>query len=135
MRTRIPLAKILLVRDDVSSIFLTHPLPCLGTNCSVKIHCPISGLQQHNAVVLGVESTDRDASSSVQIRVLFCQPTRVDFKPCPHFLNDTCRFGDSCRYDERATYASLLLIAHSRYSHGFVVSIDDLLEYVEPNYE
>lgn len=28
----------------------------LGTNCSVKMNCPISGLQQHNAVVLGIES-------------------------------------------------------------------------------
>ena len=28
----------------------------LGTNCSVKMNCPISGLQRHNAVVLGIES-------------------------------------------------------------------------------
>ncbi|CAF5227311.1 unnamed protein product, partial [Rotaria magnacalcarata] len=30
----------------------------VGTNCSVKIKCPISGLQRHNAVVLGIESIE-----------------------------------------------------------------------------
>ncbi|CAF4065275.1 unnamed protein product [Adineta steineri] len=84
-----------------------------GTNCSVKINCPVSGLQQHNAVVLSMESIADNT-----VRVLFCQPTRLDFKPCPHFLNDSCRFGDSCKF-----------------SHGFVISVSDLLEYAEPNYE
>ncbi|CAF2911650.1 unnamed protein product [Rotaria sp. Silwood2] len=85
----------------------------VGTNCSVKINCPISGLQRHNAVVLGIESIADNT-----VRVLFCQPTRLDFKPCSHFLNDTCRFGDTCKY-----------------SHGFVISVEDLLEYIEANYE
>ncbi|CAM4923752.1 unnamed protein product [Rotaria socialis] len=85
----------------------------VGTNCSVKIKCPISGLQRHNAVVLGIESIEDNT-----VRVLFCQPTRIDFKPCSHFLNDTCRFDDNCKY-----------------SHGFVVSVDDLLEYIEANYD
>ncbi|CAF4793458.1 unnamed protein product [Rotaria sp. Silwood1] len=85
----------------------------VGTNCSVKINCPITGLQRHNAVVLGIEFIADNT-----VRVLFCQPTRLDFKPCSHFLNDTCRFGDTCKY-----------------SHGFVVSVDDLLEYIEVNYD
>ncbi|UJR15461.1 hypothetical protein I4U23_002404 [Adineta vaga] len=85
----------------------------VGTNCSIKINCPVSGLQRHNAVVLGIESIANNT-----VRVLFCQPTRLDFKPCSHFLQNTCRFGDNCRY-----------------SHGFVVPVDDLLEYVEPNYD
>ncbi|CAF0878269.1 unnamed protein product [Rotaria sordida] len=84
----------------------------VGTKCSVKINCPISGLQRHNAVGLDIESIADNT-----VRVLFCQPTRLDLKPCSHFLNDTCRFGDTCKY-----------------SHGFVVSVNDLLEYVEANY-
>ncbi|CAF0893753.1 unnamed protein product [Rotaria sordida] len=84
----------------------------VGTKCSVKINCPISGLQRHNAVGLDIESIADNT-----VRVLFCQPTRLDLKPCSHFLNDTCRFGGTCKY-----------------SHGFVVSVNDLLEYVEANY-
>jgi hypothetical protein len=39
----------------------------LGTNCSVKINCPITGLQRHNAVVLDIEST---ADNTVCIRIV-----------------------------------------------------------------
>ena len=82
----------------------------LGTNCSVKINCPLTGLQRHNAVVLDIESiSDNTVNIRIflvsvvqsyfyfQVRVLFCQPTRLDHKPCSYFLNHTCRFGDQCK--------------------------------------
>lgn len=82
-----------------------------GTNCSINVHCTTTGLTRHNAIVLGVESiNDRT------VKVLLSQPTRLDHKPCSHFLNQTCRFGEKCRY-----------------SHGFVVAVDDLLDYLDPN--
>ncbi|CAF1479523.1 unnamed protein product [Adineta ricciae] len=95
--------------DDQNSIIKQ----IVGTNCSVKMNCPISGLQRHNAIVLGIESLAENT-----VRVLFCQPTRLDFKPCSYFLNDNCRFNDNCKY-----------------CHGFVISADELLEYVEPKYD
>ena len=43
----------------------------VGTNCSVKITCPISGIPRHNAVVLDIESaTDNTVSTRTLIDCL-----------------------------------------------------------------
>lgn len=42
----------------------------------------------------------------------------MSMKICDHFMNDTCRFNDKCKY-----------------SHGYRVNLDDIHSYLEPNYE
>lgn len=43
----------------------------VGTNCSVKMNCPMSGLQRHNAVVLDVESLN-DNTVMMKINFFCC---------------------------------------------------------------
>jgi hypothetical protein len=45
-------------------------------------------------------------------------PTQTSMRICDHFMNDTCKFENSCKY-----------------SHGYKVKLDDLQTYLEPNYE
>ncbi|CAH1786678.1 unnamed protein product [Owenia fusiformis] len=86
-----------------------------GTRCRVPHSEDWGPTSYHNAVILKVESIDQD---DTKIRVLLCNPTKQSLKPCSYLLDGTCRFSeDSCRY-----------------SHGFIVSVDDLEEYKDPDY-
>ncbi|XP_034979175.2 zinc finger CCCH-type with G patch domain-containing protein [Zootoca vivipara] len=70
-------------------------------------------LEYHNAMIVGSESLE-DGSRGV--RVLYLYPTHKSLKPCPFFLDDKCRFKENCRF-----------------SHGQVVSVEELRPFEEPN--
>ncbi|XP_009820084.1 zinc finger CCCH-type with G patch domain-containing protein isoform X1 [Gavia stellata] len=70
-------------------------------------------LEYHNAMIVGTEELE---DGSAGVRVLYLYPTHKSLKPCPFFLDDKCRFKENCRF-----------------SHGQVVSIEELQPFQEPN--
>ncbi|XP_069807815.1 zinc finger CCCH-type with G patch domain-containing protein [Dendropsophus ebraccatus] len=70
-------------------------------------------LEYHNAMVVGSEKME---SGGAGVRVLYLYPTHKAMKPCPYFLDGKCRFNENCRF-----------------SHGQVVSIDELQVFEEPD--
>ncbi|NXS95754.1 ZGPAT protein, partial [Jacana jacana] len=70
-------------------------------------------LEYHNAMIVGTEDLE---DGSPGVRVLYLYPTHKSLKPCPFFLDDKCRFKENCRF-----------------SHGQVVSVEELQPFQEPN--
>ncbi|NXH15584.1 ZGPAT protein, partial [Bucco capensis] len=70
-------------------------------------------LEYHNAMIVGTEELE---DGSAGVRVLYLYPTHKSLKPCPFFLDDKCRFKENCRF-----------------SHGQVVSVEELQPFQEPN--
>ncbi|XP_056405332.1 zinc finger CCCH-type with G patch domain-containing protein [Hyla sarda] len=70
-------------------------------------------LEYHNAMVVGSEQMEDGGSG---VRVLYLYPTHKAMKPCPYFLDGKCRFNENCRF-----------------SHGQVVSINELQVFEEPD--
>ncbi|NXD87851.1 ZGPAT protein, partial [Halcyon senegalensis] len=70
-------------------------------------------LEYHNAMIVGTEELE---DGSAGVRVLYLYPTHKSLKPCPFFLEDKCRFKENCRF-----------------SHGQVVSVEELQPFQEPN--
>ncbi|KAM6298669.1 zinc finger CCCH-type with G patch domain-containing protein [Aegotheles albertisi] len=70
-------------------------------------------LEYHNAMIVGTEELE---DGSAGVRVLYLYPTHKSLKPCPFFLDDKCRFQENCRF-----------------SHGQVVSVEELQPFQEPN--
>ncbi|NWR64714.1 ZGPAT protein, partial [Bucorvus abyssinicus] len=70
-------------------------------------------LEYHNAMIVGTEDL---ADGSAGVRVLYLYPTHKSLKPCPFFLDNKCRFKENCRF-----------------SHGQVVSVEELQPFQEPN--
>ncbi|XP_075022909.1 zinc finger CCCH-type with G patch domain-containing protein [Calonectris borealis] len=70
-------------------------------------------LEYHNAMIVGTEDLE---DGSAGVRVLYLYPTHKSLKPCPFFLDDKCRFKENCRF-----------------SHGQVVSVEELQPFQEPN--
>ncbi|NXL93121.1 ZGPAT protein, partial [Alectura lathami] len=70
-------------------------------------------LEYHNAMIVGTEYLE---DGSAGVRVLYLYPTHKSLKPCPFFLDDKCRFKESCRF-----------------SHGQVVSVEELQPFQEPD--
>lgn len=68
----------------------------------------------HNALVFKVEKADNvQNAEDISVCVMFTNPTEMDMKPCPYFLEGSCRFSnDKCRF-----------------SHGSVVALNSLKEY------
>ncbi|XP_075427800.1 zinc finger CCCH-type with G patch domain-containing protein isoform X2 [Ascaphus truei] len=83
----------------------------------VKVKAPYYStwgtLEYHNAMIVGSEQTE---SGGPGVRVLYLYPTHKAMKPCPYFLDGKCRFLESCRF-----------------SHGQVVSVDELQPFAEPD--
>uniref|UniRef100_A0A803Y919 Zinc finger CCCH-type with G patch domain-containing protein n=1 Tax=Meleagris gallopavo TaxID=9103 RepID=A0A803Y919_MELGA len=75
----------------------------------------LSGMKvkYHNAMIVGTEYLE---DGSAGVRVLYLYPTHKSLKPCPFFLDDKCRFKENCRF-----------------SHGQVVSVEELQPFQEPN--
>lgn len=71
-----------------------------------------------NAIVFHVEREAGDDMRSLAVRVVFSHPTSVDMVPCPYFLDGRCRFDD----------------ASCKYSHGEICRLEELAEYVEPDF-
>ncbi|XP_010177468.1 PREDICTED: zinc finger CCCH-type with G patch domain-containing protein [Mesitornis unicolor] len=70
-------------------------------------------LEYHNAMIVGTEDLE---DGTAGVRVLYLYPTHKSLKPCPFFLDDKCRFKENCRF-----------------SHGQVVSVEELQPFQEPN--
>ncbi|KFQ63881.1 Zinc finger CCCH-type with G patch domain-containing protein [Pelecanus crispus] len=70
-------------------------------------------LEYHNAMIVGTEDLE---DGSAGVRVLYLYPTHKSLKPCPFFLDNKCRFKENCRF-----------------SHGQVVSVEELQPFQEPN--
>ncbi|XP_010143614.1 PREDICTED: zinc finger CCCH-type with G patch domain-containing protein isoform X1 [Buceros rhinoceros silvestris] len=70
-------------------------------------------LEYHNAMIVGTEEL---ADGGAGVRVLYLYPTHKSLKPCPFFLDNKCRFKENCRF-----------------SHGQVVSVEELQPFQEPN--
>uniref|UniRef100_A0A8D0HUD9 Zinc finger CCCH-type with G patch domain-containing protein n=1 Tax=Sphenodon punctatus TaxID=8508 RepID=A0A8D0HUD9_SPHPU len=70
-------------------------------------------LEYHNAMVVGTEYLE---DGSAGVRVLYLYPTHKSLKPCPYFLDGKCRFQENCRF-----------------SHGQVVSVEELRPFQEPD--
>ncbi|XP_023367801.1 zinc finger CCCH-type with G patch domain-containing protein isoform X2 [Otolemur garnettii] len=70
-------------------------------------------LEYHSAMVVGAEEA---ADGSAGVRVLYLYPTHKSLKPCPFFLEGKCRFKEHCRF-----------------SHGQVVSLDELRPFQDPD--
>uniref|UniRef100_G1N4S8 Zinc finger CCCH-type with G patch domain-containing protein n=1 Tax=Meleagris gallopavo TaxID=9103 RepID=G1N4S8_MELGA len=88
-----------------------------GLKCSEEEEDPVYSswgtLEYHNAMIVGTEYLE---DGSAGVRVLYLYPTHKSLKPCPFFLDDKCRFKENCRF-----------------SHGQVVSVEELQPFQEPN--
>ncbi|XP_006896954.1 PREDICTED: zinc finger CCCH-type with G patch domain-containing protein isoform X2 [Elephantulus edwardii] len=84
-----------------------------GTKVSAPYYSPWGTLEYHNAMVVGAE---RAEGGPAAVRVLYLYPTHKSLKPCSFFLEGKCRFKDNCRF-----------------SHGQVVSLDELRPFQEPD--
>ncbi|KAJ7334369.1 hypothetical protein OS493_014680 [Desmophyllum pertusum] len=75
--------------------------------------------EHHNAMVFDAETVDLpDGKEETKVRVLFMNPTHKSMVPCPYFLDSKCRFDDDA----------------CRYSHGHVLSVEDLMPFKEPDF-
>ncbi|XP_074652690.1 zinc finger CCCH-type with G patch domain-containing protein-like [Tubulanus polymorphus] len=89
-----------------------------GSKCRVVYRTDWAPIQHHNAIVLSAEPITSLLSTQLMVRVLFCNPTHQSMVPCPFFLNGCCKFNtDNCRY-----------------SHGYVVAVEELDEFKEPDF-
>ena len=85
----------------------------IGMKCSVPYKTSFGTSQQQNCVIMSIsEDDDRTAAA-----VLFMTPTAISMLPCKLYLKNRC-FYDCCKY-----------------SHGYKVPIDDISDYIEPNFE
>lgn len=97
--------------NDLQSDLETLP----GMKCQAPFIHPWSDHPvYHNALVFKVEESEEVGSAEdINVRVMFTNPTHVDMKPCPYFLEGECRFTkEKCRF-----------------SHGQVVPLVSLKEY------
>ncbi|KAM6163348.1 zinc finger CCCH-type with G patch domain-containing protein isoform 2-T2 [Rhynchocyon petersi] len=84
-----------------------------GTKVNAPYYSSWGTLEYHNAMIVGTEQAE---DGSAAVRVLYLYPTHKSLKPCPFFLEGKCRFKDNCRF-----------------SHGQVVSVDELRPFQEPD--
>ncbi|KAK7884810.1 hypothetical protein WMY93_027933 [Mugilogobius chulae] len=82
-----------------------------GTKVRAPYRTTWGTLEYHNAMVVGSEPCEGEESC---VRVLYIYPTQKSMKPCPFYLEDKCRFPDTCRF-----------------SHGEIVLVSELREFVE----
>ncbi|XP_069506981.1 zinc finger CCCH-type with G patch domain-containing protein [Ambystoma mexicanum] len=84
-----------------------------GTKVKAPYYSSWGTLEYHNAMIVGAEPPE---DGKPKVRVLYLYPTHKAMKPCPYFLEEKCTFEDNCRF-----------------SHGHVVSVDELRLFEEPN--
>lgn len=88
------------------------------------------GENYHNAVILclepsnpqvggcNIEPLSPPAADDPLVRLLFTQPMYAAMKPCPFFLEGTCKFSE----------------LECKFSHGHVVPLSRLRPYAEPDH-
>ncbi|KAG8200388.1 hypothetical protein JTE90_028566 [Oedothorax gibbosus] len=74
----------------------------------------------HNALIFStdLEGQDIQDPQEVKVKVMFCNPTCDQMRPCPFFLDGHCKFSDD----------------KCRFSHGYSVKFSELEEYILPDY-
>ena len=91
------------------------PIDFVGTKCKVKYTQEWGSFQYHNAMILNCDVDD--SLGEVKVHVLFLNPIHKSMVPCKYFLNGNCDYNATCKY-----------------SHGYVVDIEELEEYDEPDF-
>lgn len=84
----------------------------LGTFC--RAPNPRKG-GHHNAIVHSLEGIDEQGE--VEVKVIYTHPQEQKMITCPFFLDGKCKFDDNCRK-----------------SHGVVVKVTDLQDFIEPDF-
>ncbi|XP_022350526.1 zinc finger CCCH-type with G patch domain-containing protein isoform X1 [Enhydra lutris kenyoni] len=84
-----------------------------GRKVNAPFYSPWGTLEYHNAMIVGAEAA---GDGPAAVRVLYLYPTHKSLKPCPFFLEGKCRFQEHCRF-----------------SHGQVVSVDELRPFQDPD--
>lgn len=88
----------------------------VGTRCRAPYRPDWGAKVYGNALISGVEN---DSNLEIpKVRVMFCNPTETSMLPCKYYLEGSCRFAEE----------------ECRYSHGHIVSLEDLQEYQDPDY-
>ncbi|XP_051957208.1 zinc finger CCCH-type with G patch domain-containing protein-like [Xyrauchen texanus] len=82
-----------------------------GTKVCAPYRTSWGTLEYHNAMVVCPEEPEGEEAL---VRVLYLHPTNKSMKPCGFYLEGKCRFMDNCRY-----------------SHGEVVCVSELRDFVE----
>ncbi|GMR49906.1 hypothetical protein PMAYCL1PPCAC_20101, partial [Pristionchus mayeri] len=104
--------------DDDGTALEEDLADLIGMRC----HAPYTGasmslgLDKHAAIVLGVDGIDPERG--VMLSVLYSHPLIPAMSPCPHFLADTCRYAEKCKF-----------------SHGSSVPASEIADYDEPDFE
>ena len=67
-----------------------------GIRCQAPFETEWTGRQYHNAMIMSViDNTEEinESNQSLFVKVLFLNPTLLEMKPCPFYLDGKCRFG------------------------------------------
>ncbi|XP_052789995.1 zinc finger CCCH-type with G patch domain-containing protein-like [Mya arenaria] len=88
----------------------------VGTRCQAPYAHDWGEKAYGNALIAGVETGLETEMPKVQ--VMFSNPTHSAMLPCKYFLSGSCRFTDQ----------------DCRFSHGHLVELEDLREYIEPDH-
>ncbi|XP_060079075.1 zinc finger CCCH-type with G patch domain-containing protein-like isoform X2 [Ylistrum balloti] len=89
----------------------------IGMKCRAAFVHDWGALSYHNAIISGV--VPRTSTELIpKVSVMFCNPTHRSMLPCKYHLEGNCKFSN-----ERC-----------RFSHGHTVELDELKEFLEPDY-
>lgn len=61
-----------------------------GTRCQAPFETEWSGRQYHNAMISSVNSSE-EQPAAISVEVFFLNPTLLEMKPCPYYLDGKCR--------------------------------------------
>lgn len=89
----------------------------IGLKCRAPYVHEWGSLGYHNAIVSEVIPSDADGQLP-KVSVMFCNPTHASMLPCKYHIEGNCKF--SCQ--------------KCRFSHGHHVELEDLKEYLDPDY-
>ncbi|XP_065563938.1 zinc finger CCCH-type with G patch domain-containing protein-like isoform X1 [Artemia franciscana] len=109
--------------ETSESIQLTDEFPELANLEGQKCRAPFSHswgpIDYHNAMIVGLEGIEvSDGEPCIKVRIFYLMPTHESMKTCQYFLDGKCRFDEE----------------ECRFSHGEIVSLQDLRDYEEPNF-
>ncbi|CAG7815094.1 unnamed protein product, partial [Allacma fusca] len=89
-----------------------------GMKCKAPHEHHWGQIGYYNAVVLNVEDNQCESLDTILVRVVFIQPVVENMQPCPFYMENRCRFDDK----------------DCKFSHGEIVSLAQLKDYVEPDF-
>lgn len=95
----------------------------VGMKCRAPLKESWGGESYHNAIILSVEATppssdDQPLPGDPQVRLLFTQPLYPAMRPCPFFLQATCKFSEE----------------ECKFSHGHTAPLSTLQSHLQPDH-